>query len=298
MSNKKLRKTIDLVKEKAEDASTNRALLSSLSELRSYNAPIKFDHTLHIIISVASVLLLVLLIVILFFNDSYNLKQYLFHNQSYNFLVISFLIATAIFPMFLIHNNESSFESLSDYIFNKDKLQDNEMKYLGTSNSYTNELLKKFPSLFDKGNHSRKFNYLYSCPIGYIYKFEYVDSETRLVPVSTTMPDGKGGLKTTTTMQNKTYYTSYYRSGFVFRSNKFNPENTITAELSMLTNGKVLISGDLCCVETKDNLLRTKSKRSLGIESPEEFYKELRGHTEIESMNILNAIKNKMISNI
>jgi hypothetical protein len=278
------------VKDKAEKANTNTKLLNSIQELINYGKPIEFNYTIHKFIAILSLIVFFTYNSILFTDQLTELL--LFKEKGENFFFTLIFLVSGIIPIVIMLNGQSTLDNLSDYIFNKDKIQDNELVYIN-DNDYFNKLKAHFSSNFSKGNYSRQFKYGYKSSNGNFYHFEYVDSQLVMVPVTTSSTDGNGNTTTTTTMQPRTIYHYYNRYGFTIESDKFknidiDKEKEILSSLEELS---IKVDGNIVCIETNTNLLRSKKGREFSVESPKEFHSELKGFTELEHLTALLKFK-------
>jgi hypothetical protein len=282
------------VKNKAEKANTNTKLLNSIQELINYGKPIEFNYTIHKFIAILSLIVFFTYNAVLFTDQLTELL--IFKEKEENFFFALIFLVSGIIPIVIMYNGQSTLDDLSDYIFNKDKIQDNELVYINDS-GYFNKLKSHFSSNFSKGNYSRQFKYGYESNNGNFYHFEYVDSQTVMVPVTTSSTDSNGNTTTTTTMQQQTVYHYYNRYGFTIESNDLKSIDIEKEKelLSSLEDLSIRVEGNIVCIETDTNLLRSKKGRQFSVESPKEFYSELKGFTELEHLTDLLKFKSLLV---
>jgi hypothetical protein len=294
MSNKKLKQLIESVDLKVDDAKNNTQLLSAVKKLIDYGSPIEYDYTVHKSLGILGIVGFFINMGVLFVPS---MVEYILFNEDYKNLIFSIaLLLIGVIPFIIMGLKTGSLDDLSRKIFNKDKIQDNDLKPIGLNNSYFNILQTNFPNNFNKGNYSRDFRFGYNSENGRFYNFHYVNSHTRMVPVTTTTTDSQGNSSTTTTMQQQTTYSHYDRYGFTFEIKKLNQVELSKGLIEKFQDITYTYVDGLFCVEVDDNLLRSKHRRIHGVDSPKEFLEELKGHTEMEYMEALLEIKKFVIN--
>jgi hypothetical protein len=215
--NKDLKALLENVDSAAKAASNNSELLDAVKMVKDFNAPIKFEHTYHYIFSAISLILF-----------SLSLYWNIVVTQSPEPLQITisavmfFLVVT---PLIMVMLNAGNIKSLSDYIFRKDSLQDNNMEEIGLDHEIFTYLSDNFKDEFSRGNHSREFIRGYSVKDDkdevFLYKFKYVNSRQETY----TSTDSNGN----TSVHTRTVYDNFYRYGVV---TKFNHAQSIEIKSS------------------------------------------------------------------
>lgn len=319
--NSQLSKLMSDIKDKYKAAKNNDDLLDAVSLAKEYDGPLIYDNTL---MYVASFILL-LADIFLWFQIKDIRYWDISHILGFSFLTISILI-----PIIIAYSRKSSTTDLSQNIFNKDALLDNNIHAI----SLKDKLIASLPSLFvefDRGNSSREFRQAWKKEAEhsrlskeyFLYQFHYVDSRTEV----TTTTNANG----TTSVSTRTVYDHYDRYGLVFdfshiknfhicssgkmrnkvdynsSSISFSNEYSIGADNEMnaskylkpkivtlieeLSNSFTDInlefndSGLLCISFKDDNVFY--AARNFGLRDPDEFYKELSGHTELTKLDTL-----------
>ncbi|MDX3774861.1 hypothetical protein QE250_12095 [Chromatiaceae bacterium AAb-1] len=201
--NSRLKQLLASLKQQTDTAGTVQDLLGIVDRAVQFNAPLQYRNQLQY--SVAATLALAAILLLLLQHQRY--LQIL----PSGWIGFALLIVTATgFIIFALHRN-NSISRLSDDIFTKNVLFDNQLKPLPakeTASQLTSAFLE-----FKRGNHSRKIEQLYqgysehehSRFNYYFYHFHYVNKRT----VTYTESNGRGGTRT----RKKTVYDHYHRYG-------------------------------------------------------------------------------------
>lgn len=207
VSNKVIQKRMGEIDRGIANANSEKDLLDLLDKVIAYNHPLKYNNTAQLVAGSG----------FLIASAMYFLYKYKF---SYSVTGIDYIIsgsAVLVGLIFFIYawSRNNSVSSLSDEIFNKDLLFDNNIRPKNVNGKDYAEQLKGSLCEFNRGNYSREIEFLaegnyagneHSLNFNY-YCFHYVDQRLEVVVT----PNGKGG----TTTSTRTVYDHYRRYGIL-----------------------------------------------------------------------------------
>lgn len=204
--NSKIDNLLKNVEAKCQQAKNNTELLQAVKLLKDFDGEIKYKFGFHT--GFAFFCLLIACLNIYYVRQTIPYPDF-FH---YSIAVVGTIISTSIFLYMFFKNSDLS--SLSEYIYQKDTLQDNKLKSLPLENELFNYLKKNFKREFSRGNHNRYFEKAYSSKRSFfreydfqLFQFHYVNQ--RIETYTTT--DSNGNIS----IQTRTVYDHYNRYGFV-----------------------------------------------------------------------------------
>ncbi|AUI87724.1 hypothetical protein BS333_15070 [Vibrio azureus] len=210
-TNKDVKRAIEKVKNRVHQADNEDDLLSTLDEVIDFGFPLKYNNQIQWFCGAVS------LAIGVFYLVYQNTTSYYISDADY--IILGFFSIVGAMFIFYGWSRINSVNSLSDEIFKKDLLFDNDLNIKSVDGEkYAKELKRDFFD-FNRGNHSRDIEFLsygkytgieYQYDFEY-YCFHYVNKRT----VTTTTSDGNGGKKTT----RRTVYDDYRKYGILFDFN-------------------------------------------------------------------------------
>ncbi len=322
--NKRLTQLIQELTRDTKSATTKEQLLGVVSKVISYDGPLTYDNRMNYVGSTVGVLSAAAL---------YYLGSNDGNDLSVNAAVAVLGIASLV-PAVSAFVRNSTLKSISDELFIKDALLDNGIAPCRLSSTDEKRLLQSFKE-FDRGNYSRRIERLYKSAdpereFSY-YQLHYVNKRV----VTTTTSNGKTRTTTTQvvydhydrygfilpmpygsklsvvsagSVSNSVDYKPAYRKfNELFRIGAKNDHDAALLLTPTIQTALVEVASKLpelnieindyhqICIGFRDDMLNV-ALREGDLHEPERFYRELEGHTDLNTLSIVLELYRLLLS--